>query len=224
MDKWTKLWTVKVVCIGRGALPSTHPNVVSISPLPAEGSVTPSPAWPLSDTYCYIFPRPMKFLCYPGEVQPVASPWMVSTGDVNLLRQKFDNNTFAQTLPRSESLNYSEHIFVKLTALGPDFDHCDAEDEPIEWGGQRAWFDECAALARRRREHERCGMDTNDDRAPMDSYEGWDFERWGDCQGELSSSVTAGVDCEAGLVGLPPLPVIVDVEASDDVLYQASIT
>jgi hypothetical protein len=149
---------------------------------------------------------------------------MLSTADVDLLRQKFDNDTFAQTLPRSESLNYSGRLFVKITALGSDFDHCNAEDEPIEWGGQRAWFDERAALARRRGEHDRCGMDANGNRAPSDSYEEWDFERWGHCQGELSSLVTAGVDCEAGLAGLPPLPVIVDVEASDDVLYQASLT
>jgi hypothetical protein len=66
-------------------------------------------------------------------------------------------------------------------------------------------------------------MDVNGNRAPLDSYEEWDFERRRDSQGELSSSVTVGVDCEAGLAGLPPLPVIVDVEASD-VLYQASLT
>jgi hypothetical protein len=224
MNKRTKLWTVEVVCIGRGALPSTHLNVVPISSLPAEGSVTPSPVWPLSDSYCYIFPRPMKFFCYPGEVQPVASPWMLSLADVNLLRQKFDNDSFAQTLPRSESLNYNEHLFVKVTALGPDFDRYNAEDEPIKWGGQRAWFDECVALARRRGEHERCGVDVNGNHAPFDSYGEWDFERWGVCQGELSSSVTMDLDCEAGLTKLPPLPVIVDVEASDDVLYQANLT
>ena len=34
----------------------------------------------------------------------------------------------------------------------------------------------------------------------------------------------AGVDDRAEMTGLPPLPVIVDVEASDDVLYQASMT
>jgi hypothetical protein len=88
MDKRINLWTIKVFCIGREALPSTHPNVIPISSLFAEGSVTPSPAWPLSDSYCYIFPRPMKFFCYPGEVQPVASPWMLSTADIDLLRQK----------------------------------------------------------------------------------------------------------------------------------------
>jgi hypothetical protein len=92
-------------------------------------------------------------------------------------------------------------------------------------GGRRAWFDERAALARRRGEHEQGGIEQNasSDRAPSDSYFEWGFERWGDCQGELSSSVTAGVDDRAGLTGLPPLPMIIDVEASDDVLYQASI-
>jgi hypothetical protein len=65
MDKRTMLWTVKVVCIGRGALSSTDTNIVPIFSSPAEGSVTPSPAWPFSDSCCYIFPRSMKFLCYP---------------------------------------------------------------------------------------------------------------------------------------------------------------
>jgi hypothetical protein len=63
---------------------------------------------------------------------------MLSVADINLLRQKFDNDNFAQTLPRSESLNYNEHFFVKVTALGPNFNHYNGEDEPIEWGGQRA--------------------------------------------------------------------------------------
>jgi hypothetical protein len=44
---------------------STDTNIVPISSSPAEGSVTPSPAWPFSDSCCYIFPRSMKFLCYP---------------------------------------------------------------------------------------------------------------------------------------------------------------
>lgn len=68
INKRTKLWFVHVACIGRGVLSSTDGNVVPISPLSSQDSVTPSPSWPLSDSYCYIFPRPMKFLCYPGEV------------------------------------------------------------------------------------------------------------------------------------------------------------
>ncbi|KAG1847532.1 kinase-like domain-containing protein [Suillus subalutaceus] len=64
-DRRSKLPSIVVVCIGQGALSSTDMNVVPISSLPAEGSLTPSPAWPLSNSYCYIFPRPMQFLCYP---------------------------------------------------------------------------------------------------------------------------------------------------------------
>ncbi|KIM84488.1 hypothetical protein PILCRDRAFT_384823 [Piloderma croceum F 1598] len=224
IDKSTKLWTVKVICIGRGTLTSTDANMVSISSSPTNGSVTPSPAWPLSDSYCYAFPRPQKFFCYPGEVQPITSPWTLSTADVDLLRQKFDNEIFAQTLPSSESVHYYEPLFAKVTALVRDPKHGNAEGEPIEWGGRRAWFDERAALARRHREHERGGIELNAIDDPLDSYWEWDFERWENCQGELSSSVTAGVDDRAELTRLPPLPMIVDVEASNDVLFQASIT
>jgi hypothetical protein len=73
---------------------------------------------------------------------------------------------------------YNENLFVKVTALGPDLEHRNAEGEPIEWGGQRAWFDERAALARRHGEHERGGIEQNAsrDRAPSDSYFEWDFE------------------------------------------------
>jgi hypothetical protein len=68
MDKWSSLWSIKVICIGRGVLSSADANVVPISSSPVNGSVTPTPTWPLSDSYCYIYPRPMKFFCYPGEV------------------------------------------------------------------------------------------------------------------------------------------------------------
>ena len=56
IDKWIRLWTVKVMCIGRGTLTSADANMISISFSPTSDSVTPSPAWP------------QKFFCYPGEV------------------------------------------------------------------------------------------------------------------------------------------------------------
>jgi hypothetical protein len=68
VDKQTLLWTIQIICIGRGALISTDANVVPISPSPTNDSVTPSPAWPFSDSYCYAFPRPLKLFCYPGQV------------------------------------------------------------------------------------------------------------------------------------------------------------
>lgn len=74
--------------------------------------------------------------------------------------------------------------------------------------------DEYMNLVRRREENERPGVeqDATADGAPLDSYFEPDFEDWEYCQGELSSSVTAGLNDGAGLVGLPPLPVIVDVD------------
>lgn len=67
IDERSKLQSIVVVCIGQGVLSSTDMNVVPISSSPTEGSLTPSPAWPLSDSYCYIFPWLMRFVCYPGE-------------------------------------------------------------------------------------------------------------------------------------------------------------
>ncbi|KAG2119123.1 kinase-like domain-containing protein, partial [Suillus discolor] len=67
IDGRSKLQSIVVVCIGQGVLSSTDMNVIPISSSPTEGSLTPSPAWPLSDSYCYIFPWLMRFVCYPGE-------------------------------------------------------------------------------------------------------------------------------------------------------------
>jgi hypothetical protein len=150
---------------------------------------------------------------------------MLGTSDVNFLRQKFDNHTLTQTLSRSEKRYYDEKPFVKVTALGLDLEHGNADGEPIEWGGRRAWLDDYLALAQRREAHELAGVeqDASRDRTPLDSYWEWDFECWENYLGELSSSITEGIDDRAGLLELPSLPVIVDVEASKDVLYQASL-
>jgi len=69
-DKYSGLWTVQVACIGQG-----DPNLLGdevifapISPSRADGNVVPSPAWPVPNTYCYVFMYPTIFYCYPGEV------------------------------------------------------------------------------------------------------------------------------------------------------------
>jgi len=134
--------------------------------------------------------------------------------NMDLLLQKFDNEIFAQTLSKYHPYTYP---FVEITAFGPDLQHGDGEGKPIEWGGRRAWYDEHAALIRRHQEHDRASSVG----ALSDSWLSWDFERWEPCQGELSSSVTVDVD-GAELPGLPLLPVIVDVEISDDVRDKAS--
>src|ERR1700737_1483623 len=118
---------------------------------------------------------------------------MLSAAGIDLLLQKFNNDTFARMLSSSENQYYNEDLFVKITSFGPDIQHGDGEGKPIEWGGRRAWFDEQIDLIRRRLEHEQgaVGLGTSGDGAPSDSYWEWDFERWGHCQGELSSSVMA---------------------------------
>jgi hypothetical protein len=78
---------------------------------------------------------------------------MLSTSDVDFLRQKFDSFTLSQTLSRSEKLYYDEKPFVKATALGLDLEHGMAEGEPIQWEGQMTWFDDHLALAQRHKAH-----------------------------------------------------------------------
>ncbi|KAG2354572.1 hypothetical protein BDR07DRAFT_1429024 [Suillus spraguei] len=83
IDGRTLLQSIKVVCIGQGALSPADMNVVPISPSPTQGSLTTSPAWPLSDSYCYIFPWPMEFVFYPGE--ELYMPSLIQTRKVNLI-------------------------------------------------------------------------------------------------------------------------------------------
>lgn len=213
IDERSKLQSIVVVCIGQGVLSSADMNVVPISSSPTEGSLTPSPAWPLSDSYCYIFPRLMRFVCYPGEVQPVPSPWTISKTDVDLLLQKFGNHTFAHTLPYLDRYIAFQHPFVKITAFGPDFSRGNGEGMPIEWGGRRAWYDEWQTVKKRREELDQGSSDYKC--ALPESYFASDLSQWGGLQMELSSSVTAGVDDSDA--GLPLLPLIVDVEMSRDV-------
>jgi len=85
VDKRTLLWTIQVICIGRGALISTEANIVPISSSPTNGSVMPSPTWPFSDSYCYAFPQPMKFFCYPGEVFLISSYIQTETANSTYL-------------------------------------------------------------------------------------------------------------------------------------------
>jgi len=216
IDERSKLQSIVVVCIGQGVLSSTDMNVVPISSSPTEGSLTPSPAWPLSDSYCYIFPWLMRFVCYPGEVQPVSSPWTISETDVDLPLQKFGNHTFADTLPLRDRFITFQYPFVKITAFGPDFSHGNGEGMPIEWGGRRAWYDEWQTVKERREKLDQCSSDYK--RALPDSYFAPDFEQWGGYQMELSSFMTAGLD-DNNDTGLPLLPLIVDVEMSRDVRF-----
>ncbi|KAG2072062.1 hypothetical protein BDR04DRAFT_1097343 [Suillus decipiens] len=129
-----------------------------------------------------------------------------------MLLQKFDNNTFANTLG-VDTWVLHDHPFVKITAFGPDFYYGDGEGKPIEWGGRRAWFDEQKSVEQLREKLDQCSSES----CQSDSYMHSDFEQWGelDCQKELSSSMTVGVDD----TGLPPLPLIVDVEMSDELRF-----
>jgi len=208
----TRLWIVKVD--KALSLPQTSTRFPSP---PGKGSVTPSPAWPLSDPYCYIFPRPMKFLATQARsnlsLLPgcLGKPTSISCDRDSTLHKPCRHPKSSTTTKISSS---------NITALGLNLEHGNAKGEPIEWGGRRAWFDERAALARRYDEYERGGME-NRNNALSDSYWEWDFVLWRNCRRELISSVTTGVDDG---VGLPALTVIVDVEASDDVLSEASLT
>ncbi|KAG1857268.1 kinase-like domain-containing protein [Suillus tomentosus] len=221
IDRRSKLQSIVVVCIGQGVLSSTDMNVVPISSSLTESSLTPSPAWPLSDSYYYIFPWLMRFVCYPGEIQPVPSHWTINKTDVDLLLQKFGNHTFADTLPLRDRFITFQYPFVKITAFGPDFSHGNGEGMPIEWGGRRAWYDEWQTVKKRREELDLDQGSSDYKRALPESYFASDLSQWGGLQMELSSSVTAGVDDSDA--GLPLLPLIVDVEMSRDVRFMRAL-
>jgi hypothetical protein len=52
---------------------------------------------------------------------------MLSTTDLDLLRRRFDNDAFAQSLSNSENDSINGDLFVKVIALGPDLE--DPNDE-----------------------------------------------------------------------------------------------
>ncbi|KAG1752310.1 uncharacterized protein EDB91DRAFT_510269 [Suillus paluster] len=183
IDRYTNLWSINLVCIVKGTLSSTDINVVPVSSSPTEGSMTSTPAWPLSDFYCYIFPRPMKFLCYPGEELKA---------NTNVLFKKFNNNTLEKTLPFNERHYPYKEPFVVATVLGPNIQHSDGEGKHIDLGGRRAWFDERDAVRKR-----------------CLKYEGSDVRK-------ALSDRHSGVAVDD--TGLPPLPVIADVEMPDSIL------
>lgn len=110
---------------------------------------------------------------------------------------------------------YGLQLFVKITGFGPSVEHENAEGELIEWGGTIAWFDEYEVLSRRRHDDERCGLK---EKGHLDenSYSEVDFNRWRYSPGEITESITMGIDDDGEKFA--GLPVIVDVEASIDVL------
>ncbi|KAG0706731.1 hypothetical protein DFH29DRAFT_1066648 [Suillus ampliporus] len=128
------LQKIKVVCIGQGTLSSTDMNVVPISSSPTEGSV-----------------------------QPIPSPWTTSKADVDLVIQKLNSHTFADTLPSLDQLYAHEHPFVKIAAFGPDLYHDDEEGKPIG---------------------------TSVRSTLSDGYFDWDFEKWGGLsEGRLRTAI-----------------------------------
>ncbi|KAG1902947.1 kinase-like domain-containing protein [Suillus fuscotomentosus] len=109
------LQSIVVICIGQGVLSSTDMNVVPNSSSPTEGSLMPSPTWPLSDSYCYIFPWLMQFITAfgldfsrgNGEGMPIewggCRAWHDEWQTVKEHREKLDqcSRDYKRTLPDS---------------------------------------------------------------------------------------------------------------------------
>lgn len=71
-DKPSSLYKIRVVSLGRGT-PANNTINLAVSALPPspvlEGdAIVPEPSWPMSDVYCYAFPRATWFYCLPGQV------------------------------------------------------------------------------------------------------------------------------------------------------------
>jgi casein kinase I family protein HRR25 len=78
-DRTTSLFKIQVVSIGQGtpvkpAIPATGVSgPISLSTYPSQPlargqTVVLGPDWPMSDTYCYAFPRALWFYCLPSQV------------------------------------------------------------------------------------------------------------------------------------------------------------
>jgi hypothetical protein len=219
-DRRSLTHKIKVVSLGRGTptkgmqiipvcagLPSQPPLVVS------GDAIVPDPAWKMPDTYCYAFRRPPVFHCLPTQPRHPAH-WKIGPQDVKRLDQTFaprqdlslDFNDFKPTpkagpdaVALDQHTRYEGRIRYQKIKFYVDVTPLSAEtmnDDDIDWGGNRAWYDERVKIARRR------GWETgwewsvcrDDKKRWLDSYEGADMTQWGNCQDERDLSLTLDLD------------------------------
>lgn len=107
----------------------------------------------------------------------------------------------------------SVEFFVDVTPLGPSTLHSTSIGDPIEWTGDRGWFDECVRIAKRRGHDDGLqwtGDDVHEDDLTS-SYHEYDHEFWNDPQHERDLTLTLNLDQKETITAEPELMRILQV-------------
>ncbi|KAF9051827.1 kinase-like domain-containing protein [Panaeolus papilionaceus] len=115
----------------------------------------------LGNLDCYAFPRTMEFSCSLQQA-PVISQWKISPEAADKLSSQYDRLpvtfNWNETKDPNPDTRYdvrmryqSTRFYANIAPLNASIlNESHLHGIPIEWGGKRGWFDECAKVARRR--------------------------------------------------------------------------
>jgi hypothetical protein len=107
----------------------------------------------------------------------------------------------------------SVDFFANVTPLGPSTLNSTCIGDPVDWTGDRGWFDECVKIARRRGRDD--GLQWTGDLVHEDdlssSYYELDYELWDDRQPERDLSLTLDLEQKETLTAEPELMRILEV-------------
>ncbi|KAF8595250.1 kinase-like protein [Ceratobasidium sp. AG-I] len=221
-DTQARLYCFTLVAIGR---PQQGAGTLDLATVPVLGSgsgdtklgdaiISVEPNWPLEDSYCYAFKNPTRFYCLPSQL-PVTAFWRTSASSAALLKNKlstpYNPLKFHRVLNSSDSDVRHDvrmrrgHVKIYASILPLTPEHVEDPGE-ICWYSNRAWFDECVKVSRRRdldngrwwtRVSAKSGHEgvNNQDKIP-DSYREDDHSDW-DPQQERSKSLTLTTEFQA---------------------------
>ncbi|KAF8593846.1 kinase-like protein [Ceratobasidium sp. AG-I] len=214
-DSRARLYNFTLVAVGQpqqgiGAL--DLPNVPIVGPKSGDTKLgdailSVEPNWPLEHSYCYAFKNPVTFYCLPSQV-PITAFWRTNASGAALLGSKL--HTRHNPLEFYRELNSSNpdvrhsvrmrrsHVKIYASILPLTPEHVE-DASKICWHSNRAWFDECVKISRRRdlddgrwwtRALFKPGYEAFDNQDDIsDSYREDDYEDW-DPQQERSNSLT----------------------------------
>ncbi|KAG9078306.1 hypothetical protein FS749_009712 [Ceratobasidium sp. UAMH 11750] len=196
-DDFEDVSTAIVPILGAGSTSSDRPQAISAEP-----------DWPLGNSYCHAFRRPMKFHCLPTQ-ERVPSIWTIVSSDRSTLAKALTPGHHPDPFATHDELESPDQDVrhdarmregnVKLYAWIFPLSHHEILDDSIPWYSSRAWFDECVKASR----YNDLGNGRWWTNAPFpsspqssegeisDSYTGSDFEEW-ECQQERDESITLG--------------------------------
>ncbi|KAK7685976.1 hypothetical protein QCA50_010786 [Cerrena zonata] len=171
-DDWARVYHFSVVAIAQwtaGCGSSTTLNVPIVTVKSASHAsqtetITTTPPWPLENTFCYAFQRPVRFCCLPSQ-KKIDSTWKVDAADVNLLRSVLMPRSGPSSLPQHEARVYPDvdirddamlrssaaQLYAEISTLDEKYVWTQDEGErsSVDWHSNRAWHDECVKAARR---------------------------------------------------------------------------